>query len=392
MTDEHSDRRAAGEPSRRSVLKSGALAGSALALGTGAVVAGNDSDGGDQGAAALTDHTGTDDGSDDETETPFASVQFSNQESNGTDVVVDSHTLSESGYVAFHDPSLLDGEVAGSVIGVTDYQEPGIEYRTEASLYDVPGGDFDETELTETTPIVAMPHRETSGNEEYNFLTSDGQEDGPFTEAGLPVVDLGHVVPDGAGGTATDDGSTETETPTEMGGETETPGETTETEDGAPFAAVDFANQNVSDDTVVVGEVVLSDGGFVALHDARLLEGQAIESVVGVSEYLEAGKHRNVEVTLDDPDQITEVALPAPPLVPMPHEDTNGNEEYDFVTSEGADDGPYTEAGEPVVDIGLVNLESDAGTETETGVGAETETDDGTETDHDTPTDTDDGY
>jgi hypothetical protein len=187
-----------------------------------------------------------------------------------------------------------------------------------------------------------MPHRETSGNQEYNFVSSGGEDDGPYTEAGLPVVDLGFVAP--AGG---DDG--DTATPTE-----------TETVDDAaadPFASVDFSNQAIEDAAATVGEAVLSEGGFVTLHDARLLTGEPLESVVGVSEYLDPGRHRNVEVEIDTPGEITEVALPAPPLVPMPHLDTNGNQEYDFVATEGAEDAPYTRAGQAVVDLGLVTLE-----------------------------------
>ena len=40
----------------------------------------------------------------------------------------------------------------------------------------------------------------------------------------------------------------------------------------------------------------------------------------------------------------------------MPHLDTNDNETYDFVDNECADDGPYTNAGQAVVDLGFVAL------------------------------------
>lgn len=102
---------------------------------------------------------------------------------------------------------------------------------------------------------------------------------------------------------------------------------------------------------------MLSEGGFVTLHDVRLLRGEAVDSVVGVSAYLEPGEHDAVEVELDDPSAVTGVEFPpAPPLLPMPHRDTNGNEEYDFVESGGEDDGPYVAAGRAVVDMGFVTI------------------------------------
>ena len=91
-----------------------------------------------------------------------------------------------------------------------------------------------------------------------------------------------------------------------------------------------------------------------------------------------------------------EVSFPPAPVVPlvsMPHLDTNDDETYDFVDNEGADDGPYTNAGQAVADLGFVVREE--GGETETP-GSETETPSGeTETppetpggETDTPTDT----
>jgi len=410
MPDEPTDRSATGEPSRRTFLKSGALATGALAVGTGAVVSGQSGDGGD-GSGDDTQ----------ETSERFASVQFANQTSDGSNVVVDEATLSDPGYVAFHDVSLFQGDVIESVVGVSDRLDAGVHYETDVPLFDVPGGDFDTDSLSGTGALVAMPHRETGDDETYDFVSSEGEADGPFAEAGLPVVDLAFVDATGSGeGTATgtpDGTETATDAPAGTGTATETPGGTaTETPGGTatdtdsssgdeatPFASVDFENQAVADDAVTVGEALLSEGGFVALHDARLLGGELFASVVGVSEYLEPGVHRAVEVALDDPNAITEVPFPpapAKPLIPMPHRDTDDDELYDFVDSEGADDGPYTAEGQAVVDLGFVTTESEGtdtgtgtpegtdtqpgtpeGTATETATGTETTTDSGTPTD-----------
>lgn len=402
MTDQSTDDDGTTGSTRREFVKTGALASGALALGTGTIVSAQ----GDGTARPLEM-----DDADEAADVAFASVEFSNQTSDGSGVVVDADTLSDGGYVAFHDPSLLEGAVTGSVIGVTEFQEAGIHYATEATLFDVPGLESEQSSLEGTTPIIAMPHRETGGNRQYDFLTSDGEDDGPYAEAGLPVVDLAFVgvAEGGAGATETPTETetataTETETPTET--ETATPTETemgnatgmgnatqmgnatgmgsggdeTPTETAAdgqmeaePFAAVDFENQQLSGSSITVGEVTVSDGGFVAVHDARLLQGAPLESVVGVSEALEPGRHRNVVVELDSPEDITEVALPAPPLVPMPHHDSNGNGEYDFVTSQGQDDPPYTKAGNAVVDVGLVIQEPSEGEATETETPTETD-------------------
>jgi len=49
---------------------------------------------------------------------------------------------------------------------------------------------------------------------------------------------------------------------------------------------------------VTIDNVTVPEGGYVAIHDQFLFEGDVIGSVVGTSEYLEAGSHENVTVTL----------------------------------------------------------------------------------------------
>ena len=93
-------------------------------------------------------------------------------------------------------------------------------------------------------------------------------------------------------------------------------------------------------DEVTVDTAYLPEGGFVTIHDSTLNDGATLDSVRGTSEYLEADtNHTDVEVTLDDP--YTEEGT----AIAMPHQD-NGNETYDFVTSNGSEDGPYTAGDE----------------------------------------------
>lgn len=162
--------------SRRALLKKGAAVAGFLALGTGGSVAasgdGDEQNGGDS---------------------PTASIDFENQSTDGTTVEVATVDLSEGGYVAIHDASLLDGDVVESVIGVSEFLESGDQDSVEVTLFDVEGADFEDSNLEEDQPLIAMPHRETSGNETYDFVSSGGEEDGPYTRAGNAVVDIGFV-------------------------------------------------------------------------------------------------------------------------------------------------------------------------------------------------------
>ena len=118
-------------------------------------------------------------------------------------------------------------------------------------------------------------------------------------------------------------------------------------------ASVRFNDQETEGDSVVVESTSLPDGGFVTIHDSTLADGEAIGSVRGTSEYLEPGTSANVEVSLDDPVE------ESGSFSAMPHRDTDGDETYDFVSSEGADDAPYTNAnGAIVLDSAQLTLPS----------------------------------
>ncbi|MFC5367808.1 DUF7282 domain-containing protein [Salinirubrum litoreum] len=130
-----------------------------------------------------------------------------------------------------------------------------------------------------------------------------------------------------------------------------------------PSADVTFADQTSDGTTVVVESVTMSEGGFVAIHNDSLFDGDALGSVVGVSGYLSPGTHENVEVTLFDVPGATfgDDSLPAgeQTLIAMPHFDSDGDEVYDFVAT-GADvDGPYLGVDGPVIDTAQVTVEAE---------------------------------
>jgi hypothetical protein len=123
-----------------------------------------------------------------------ASVTFENQSSDGTTVVVDRVTVPDGGFVAIHDASLLEGNVVGSVIGVSDALDPGPNEDVSVELFAFPGADASQTRLNGSQTLIAMPHLDTNGNGAYDFVTSNGLEDGPYLdENGAPVVDSAFV-------------------------------------------------------------------------------------------------------------------------------------------------------------------------------------------------------
>jgi surface glycoprotein (TIGR04207 family)/PGF-CTERM protein len=128
----------------------------------------------------------------------------------------------------------------------------------------------------------------------------------------------------------------------------------------AATASVTFNDQTTNGEQVRVASASLSEGGFVTIHDASLQDGDVFESVRGTSSYLENGTTSGITVTLDDP--ITDDQT----LIAMPHQDTNDNEAYDFVSSNGAQDAPYTSGGSPVVDSANVTVEEETPTPTPT--------------------------
>ncbi|QLD84448.1 PGF-CTERM sorting domain-containing protein [Natronomonas halophila] len=243
----------------------------------------------------------------------LAQVSFSSQENVENTVTVDNVTLHNGGFVTIHDSTVLDGDVFDSVRGTSEYLAPGTHQNVEVEIDEVPGGE---------DTFVAMPHQDTNGNQQYDFVSSEAAEDAPYVAGGGAVVAAANV-------------------------------------SAVQTAEVSISDQTTDGSTVTVDSASLSHGGFVTIHDGSVLDGAVFDSVRGTSEYLEAGQHSDIEVSLDSSYEEDGTA------VAMPHLDTNGNEEYDFVSSEGESDGPYTADGSAVVDDASLTVESmNEGTET----------------------------
>lgn len=150
------------------------------------------------------------------------------------------------------------------------------------------------------------------------------------------------------------------ETPTPTVAEATSEEEETPTSEETPTPEltgpnVTFENQTSNGSTVSVESVNVPRGGFVVIHDRRVIEGEAVGSIVGESDFLEAGTHRNVTVELDEPLNESQR------LVAVAYRDTNDDQEFDFVSSNRTADGPYTkqDSREAVNEIAFVTLEEE---------------------------------
>ena len=245
-----------------------------------------------------------------------ASASVANQSTGGNHVVVESAYVPEGGFVTIHDGTVLEGDTFDSVRGTSAYLEAGYHTDVVVTL---------DTPIENDSTVIAMPHQDSDGDENYTFVESNGSADGPYTENGSAVTDAGDLT---------------------------------------VSASVTMNDQPSSGTAVVIDRVDLSEGGFVTIHDGTVLAGDTFDSVVGTSEYLEAGIHENVTVTLD------ERQTSGSTLIAMPHQDTDGDENYTFVESDGSADGPYTYNGSAVVDPAEVTIEASIGFEAQSTMGS----------------------
>lgn len=114
---------------------------------------------------------------------------------------------------------------------------------------------------------------------------------------------------------------------------------------GTLSAALSFTNQIARDSgtLLIVDSARLEAGGFIAIY-----AGAATDRIIGVSEYLEAGRtYSNLEIRLD------EEVIGQTTLVAMAHLDTDRDQTFDFF-GDTSEDGPYKEDDQPVMDSATV--------------------------------------
>ncbi|WP_256391561.1 DUF7282 domain-containing protein [Natronoarchaeum rubrum] len=256
-----------------------------------------------------------DDGEDEEDAEPNATVTFDDQETDGSTVTVQSVNVSEGGFVTIHDSSLLEGATFDSVVGSSEYLDPGEHEDVEVQLFDnetVPGAEFDQDALEENQTLIAMPHLDTNDNESYDFIETEGAEDGPYTEDGEAVIDDAEI-------TVVEDDVDEA------------------TDDAEPSATLDVADQSGDGTTLEVAEASADEDFYVvANYDGETSESPTFNAVEERLDY---------SLTLDPPiedDTTVEVAI----LAAEDDEELTSQEiEYtveadgDADVEDGADDG-----------------------------------------------------
>lgn len=145
---------------------------------------------------------------------------------------------------------------------------------------------------------------------------------------------------------------------------------------------ITFTDQETDGESVVVKNAFLPSSGYLSIHDARTrLFGdedenvRVVKSLIGITERLEAGKHKNVEVDLfnDAAPAVDQFGRTGPlsesqPLIAIPHEDRVAGESFvletdpeEFLVGDGAFLDGVNKLGElgATNDIGTAFVEGD---------------------------------
>jgi hypothetical protein len=239
-----------------------------------------------------------------------ATVTFANQTSNGTNVTVERATLPKGGFIAIHSSGYTTGGASAetSVVATSEYLSADNYSNVTVSTSNAPPGNYpglNRSQLNSSGPLTATIHRDTDGNKRMDFVASVGANDTAYTSDGSPVADSAGV-----------------RVPTEA----------------REQASVSVRNQTVRSDSVTIESARLPDGGFLVIHNDSYLspESAPLESAVGVTSYLEAGQHNGVSVPLLDGAVEEEQQL-----IAVPYRDTNGDQRYDYIASDGFQDTAY---------------------------------------------------
>jgi membrane-bound metal-dependent hydrolase YbcI (DUF457 family) len=254
-------------------------------------------------------------------------VAFNNQTTNGSIVTIERATLPEGGFIVLsNDPYGEIGLLEESMIAVSKPLGPGTHRNITLHVRHSPPGGFLNTSALDTTSDYSVGlYRDTNNNSQFDFITASGTTDQPYT------------VGEGTDQRLAADSAVIT-----------IPGSNTP----RPTASVRFANQTTNRSAVTVRSVTLPRGGWVVVHNESYLRGgDPLSSTVGISRYLSAGTHRNVSVAL-----LNESVQRDQTLVAIPGQDTNGNQQYDYVRSEGFRDVPYTDEGGVITDTAQVHV------------------------------------
>ena len=235
-----------------------------------------------------------------------AAVTFDDQESNGTTVTIENVSIPSDGYVAIHNESLRAGDAVGSVIGVSASLDAGSYDELTVELYDVPGAEFDAAELAEDQPLTAMPHNETTADETYSFVATDGVDDGPFFADGEVVTDDANVtVETEAEPEEPTDSPEEPEEPTDTPVTTEAPTDTIEEPTDAPVTTEEPTDSPEESEEPTDAPVTIEEP-----TDSPEEPGEPTDAPVTTEEPTDTIEEpTDVPVTTEEPEEPTDVPV-----------------------------------------------------------------------------------
>ncbi|HET7324411.1 MAG TPA: metal-dependent hydrolase, partial [Halococcus sp.] len=109
-------------------------------------------------------------------------VEFSNQTSNGSTVVIERATLPEGGFIALHAGGYAVGPAPAdaSIIAVSEYLPAGQYENVTIEVSNAPPGNYPGlncSRLNESGTFAATLYRDTNGNQRFDFVRSFGQTD-----------------------------------------------------------------------------------------------------------------------------------------------------------------------------------------------------------------------
>jgi hypothetical protein len=248
-------------------------------------------------------------------------VTFKNQTSNGSTVTIESVTLPEPGFVAVHSGGYATGPAPAeySIIAVSDRLSAGRHQNVTIDISNAPPGNspgLNQSKLNTTQTLATVVYQDSNGNQQFDFVQSDGADDVAVLASGDVVSDIARVtVP--------------------------TPPPQT--------ASVVFRNQTLQNNTVTVEKARLPRGGFLIAHNASYRRtGDALTTAIGLTRYLPPGNHTNVSVRLL-PGALNRTQT----VTIRPSLDTNDNKRYDYINSSGFQDVAY-EANSEVITTSAV--------------------------------------
>ncbi|SER80706.1 DUF7282 domain-containing protein [Natrinema salaciae] len=211
-----------------------------------------------------------------------ASIDLTEQESDGERVTIEDVSLSEGGFVAVYEGAAVDAD-PDEVRGVSSYLEAGDHENVTIEL---------DEPLAESSIIVAIAHHDTNDDETFQYADSGGEVDVPYVgQGGIPVFASAFVTiadePDEPEATLSVDDQT-------GDGETLT---VDEANASVPYAlTAEYDGETVESETFAAGEAVTNR----SIDLDPPLEENATVDVSVVSEDGEALANESIEYTITD--------------------------------------------------------------------------------------------